>query len=639
MTLCRIIYYGYNYTYFSELKFGELLWILVGGIRFDLAMLAYGLSVYLILSLVGVYLPRRIASQRWYRVLKGIFYLVPMSIYLVLNISDTGYYPYVLRRANSSVFSEFHGKTMVGFYKEFITDYWPLTLIYFALLLLLFIGYFAFYCRESKVQSLRKKALLTFVSLLLCFVCMRGTLNIYERPLNEILVESYTNEPKYYPIVLNTPYTLTIKGKMKYREYDFFGEEELPQLFIPRFQATSLGDNDSLFGAFADRNIMVIVMESMSREFIGALNKDIDNFSSYTPFLDSIMGVSLYAKYGYANGKRSVEAFPAIFSSLPTFGGTFDVNENDWQMYHYQHFNSIATGLPRSLKGRGYDMKFYHGDKPDALGFMRFLRRFGMQQQYTLEEYDNLDDYDGKWAIYDAPFLRAVADDMDGLDEKFLSIFFSATNHSPFNLPEEERARFRGGSLPIHATVQYADDALRRFFEKAKDKSWYNNTLFVFVADHTSLTNHPAYDCIEGHSTIPIIFFDPQGKLQDEVKDYVVQQADIFPTLLYLIGDTTPVLSYGHNILDKESEHYALNFLFDHYILFHKEITVMMDVDGNVRTHKPAPLLQTESENSLDPSDGIRAKYINLLRAIVQDYNNRVLSNSFVLDQSEITRE
>lgn len=637
MTLCRIVYYGYNYSYFSDIEFGELLRILVGGVRFDLAMIGYGLIGYLLLTIVGAYVPRDIESKRWYRGLKSLFYLVPMTFYLLINISDVGYYPYVLRRATSEIFSEFKGKSMAGFYKEFIVDYWQLTIVFILLFAILMAGYFMFYYKRREEEPRRKTVVLTLVTILVTIIAMRGTIYFGEHPLDEAIVEKYTSNYKHRPIVINTPYSLSVKGKLKYRKYHFLSDQDLSSFFVPKYQAAPLSENDSLYGSFKGRNVMIILMESMAREFIGGLNKEIKGFVSYTPFLDSLLQKSLYAKYGYANGKRSVESFPAVFCSLPTFGGTF--NEDNWQMVHYQHFNSISTGMPKSMKAHQYDMSFYHGDKPYALGFMSFLERFGMEKQYTYREYNNPSDYDGKWAIYDAPFLQGVAKDMDHLKSPFLSIFFSATNHAPFNLPSGFEERFKGGSLPIHATVQYADYAIGQFFESIKDKPWYDDTLFVLVADHTNLTDHPDYDCVQGHSVIPIIFYDPRGQLKGEISDYVVQQADIYPTLMYLLGDDTPILSYGHNMLNPQEEHYALNFLFDNYILFHKDVTIEIDVDGNVRTSKPAPYLQTEPGKDVEPSQAIRAKYTHIMEAIVQDYNNRVLSNGFTLSKTELESE
>ena len=74
--------------------------------------------------------------------------------------------------------------------------------------------------------------------------------------------------------------------------------------------------------------------------------------------------------------------------------------------------------------------------------------------------------------------------------------------------------------------AQYADDALREFFERVKEEPWYSNTLFVITADHTSLSDHPLYANLAGHAAAPIFFFDPQGKLQGEISDYVVQHID-----------------------------------------------------------------------------------------------------------------
>lgn len=633
MTLTRLFYYGYNYSSFSEIPFGELIRILIGGVRFDLAMITYALLPYLFISLLGAFAPKRLEEGFIFRVLKAIAYLVPMTFYLGANISDAGYYPYVLRRATSEVASDFQGKSMFAFYRSFIIDYWDIALVFLGFFILMLLGYFAIRLKDGKNESIRKRIGMTVLVVIAGFVMMRATVKPYQKPLAESIVQEYTSEPKYRPLVLNTPYTL-FHSKERFHRYEFYNEEELAQIFTPVFRAAPLSPEDTLFGSFKGRNVMVILMESMSREFIGGLNQEIEGFVSLTPFLDSLLEKSVYAKYGFANGKRSVEAFPPIISSLPTFGGTF--SEGGLEMYYYQHFNSIETGLPKSLGALGYDMKFYHADQPDAMGFMDFLRFFGMSKQYTMREYGNMSDYDGRWAIYDLPFLQAVAEDMGTLHEPFLSIFFSASNHAPFKLPEAYKDRFQGHTLPIHATVQYADYALKCFFDRISKEEWYENTLFVLTADHTNLSDHPAYAGLQGHAAIPIIFYDPQGKLQGMIDDHVVQHADIFPSLLYLMGDEKPILSYGSNMFDPNENHYGLNFIHDTYTLFHKEITVRMDKDGTMIVSPPAAYIQTEPEKAQPASEALEEKYKVLLRAIVQDYNERVFSNKFTLTSEDV---
>lgn len=99
------------------------------------------------------------------------------------------------------------------------------------------------------------------------------------------------------------------------------------------------------------RNVVIIQMESMAKEFVGFFNKETSTAPSLTPFLDRLLPKTLYAQYGFASGKRSIDSFPAIYISMPTFGATF--NNRSRLERDFEHYTSYDTGLPRSLKEAG----------------------------------------------------------------------------------------------------------------------------------------------------------------------------------------------------------------------------------------------------------------------------------------------
>lgn len=631
MQACRLLFYFFNKGFFKEISADQLFNLMQGGYTLDMVVIGYGFLLYYVLRLVGGLLPLKVEMSRWFKALQDLTYFVPFTVVLFLNISDIGYFPFVLRRVNMEVFSEFEGKSYVGLYKDFIIEHWPLSLSFVILLLLGILGY-----RLIRFQRTEKMALpiwlnipLSMALIVFIFFSMRGRWDFEGTPVALDKVVSRMSSQDQYPILLNTPIAL-LKGTEARHEYDFYTDEELPHIFTPYYQATPLSENDSLFGSMRGRNVMVIIMESMASEYIGFLNQGVEGHTSRTPFLDSLLPHTLYARYGFASGKRSVESFPSIFVSLPSFGGTF--NDKDWEMSNYQHFNSFDTGLPLALKREGYTLKFYHGDSEGAMGFFPFLQKLGVDQQYTGDDYlaqhpNSKGDMYSEWGIHDLPFELAMASDMDNLKEPFGAFFFSLSNHYPFKVPKQFNDQFKGGSLPIHKTAEYADYALCQFFDKIKDAPWFQNTLFVLTADHTNQTDLPAYDNLAGHAAVPIAFYDPQGKLKGEINEYVVQHADILPTLLYLTGNTEPVLSYGNNVFDRSAEHFALNFFGGQYLLFTKDATIAMTTAGNITATSPVKHLQTDVV--VDPSEKTVEHYANLLRAIVQDYNHRIFSTSF----------
>ncbi len=633
MQLCRLLYFYYNQSHFPNVDFQQLISLMRGGYIIDMVAIGFGFILYYLMMIVGAYLPAKIEMNKWYRRICYAAYFIPFTLFAFLNVSDTGYYPFVLRRVNSTVFSEFEGKSMFGFYKDFIWEFWPLTLAFFVIMI---IGIVCFRLIKYERDPNHKQPLLlnivaSLLAIVFLFFSMRGRWDLEGKPQSMTILVPYMTDYDQLPIIYNSPFSLS-QDPSGHIEYSFYSNNELAKIFTPIYQFAPIAENDSLSGSMKGRNVMIILLESMGKEYIGYLNRDINGFPSYTPFLDSLLPNTLYAKYGFATGKRSVESFPSVFVSLPSFGGTF--NDDDWEMNNYQHFSTFDTGLPRSLKDKGYHLKFYHGDSDGVMGFYSFLNKLGLQEQYTITNYlanypDDNNIKTSTWGIHDLPFEQAMAEDMDNLKEPFGALFFSLSNHHPFKLPPGFKGKFKEGTLPIHQTAQYADLALKEFFDKIKDKPWFENTLFIITADHTNQSDHPAYNNLAGHAAAPIAFYDPQGKLKGEIKDYVVQHTDILPTLLYLLGIEEPVLSYGSNIFDTKAEHIALNYFQGQYIFFTKEITLTMTPTGDIKASAPVPYLQTEPNKAVMPSSEVQEHYTRLFKAIVQDYNHRVFKTSF----------
>ena len=68
-------------------------------------------------------------------------------------------------------------------------------------------------------------------------------------------------------------------------------------------------------------NIIIFIIESMGREYWGELNKNrnIKNFKSFTPFLDSLSKHSLIFPNAFATSRKSIHAMPSVLAGVPSF--------------------------------------------------------------------------------------------------------------------------------------------------------------------------------------------------------------------------------------------------------------------------------------------------------------------------------
>ena len=134
-------------------------------------------------------------------------------------------------------------------------------------------------------------------------------------------------------------------------------------------------------------------MESYSKEFVGFYNE-----SGFTPFLDSLMKHSLVFTNAYANGVKSIDALPAIISSIPPLMNDPFITSS----YAQNKYNS----LPSILKKENYSTSFFHGGTKGTMGFYSYSIKAGFENYYGKEEFNNDEFSDGVWGIYDKPFLN-----------------------------------------------------------------------------------------------------------------------------------------------------------------------------------------------------------------------------------------
>jgi phosphoglycerol transferase MdoB-like AlkP superfamily enzyme len=300
-----------------------------------------------------------------------------------------------------------------------------------------------------------------------------------------------------------------------------------------------------------------------------------------------------------------------------------------------------VSGIAGELAKKGYNTAFFHGAPNGSMGFQAFSRTSGYQKYYGLDEFNiakngnGNDDFDGTWAIWDEPFFQYYAETMDSIKEPFVTTMFSASSHHPFRIPEKYQAVIPEGELPIHKCVTYTDKALRAFFDKAKNSEWFKNTLFVITADHSNQTNNARYMTAAGIYEVPIIFYSPDKSApfapgMDSCT--IAQQIDIMPTVLQGLNYDKKFIAFGQNLITTTAENsFAVNYNNNIYQYFKGEYMLQFDGNSavalyNVREDK---LLK---ENLVEKSPAIVQQMEKELKAIIQDYMQRMLNNKLVVE-------
>ena len=613
-SLCRLVFFCYNHDLYSGRSFGQLLTIFSGGVVFDTTAIFYTNALFLFLFL----LPFRFRYHRKYQIAVQYLYFVTNGIALAANCMDTVYFRFTMRRTTFDVFREFsHNENLGGIFAKAIAENWYLALFFIAMMVLMV----CCYGRQLKISSIRFNNPFIYYPLGVWWMALgiglmiggfRGSLKFSMRPITLSNAAQYITVPIDVPLVLNTPFSMykTIERK-GITKLHFFDDGQAERIYTPVHQPA-----DS--AVFNSMNVMLIILESFGKEHWGFYNRHLDggNYAGYTPFLDSLAAQSLTFKYSYANGGKSIDALASALASIPAIPEPYILSP---------HFDNKIQALPQLLKEKGYETAFFCGQTNGAMGFTAFCKWMGFEKHFEKNEYDGKDGIWGIWGIWDEEFLQFTAKKMSALREPFLTTLFTISSHHPFQVPERYIDKFQEGTLPIHKCIRYTDYALQRFFETAQKQPWYNNTLFVLIADHINGVVHDEYKTTPELFAVPVIFYKPDGSLKD-YRHEIAQQMDVTPTVLGYLNYDQPYFAFGFDV-NKTAGRFAINYTNGTYQLYTN--THVLHFDGQ----KTTGLYEIHSNmyhNLAGSMPELQNEMEMKMKAFLQDYTTRMVENRLV---------
>ena len=616
LTSSRLFLYFFNSSLFGNVSVKDFLKIFFYGLRFDVATLVMVNGLFIFLTII----PFPFRKNRTYQQINDVLFYIFNSIAFAFNFIDVIYFRFTLKRTTADFFNYLGTQdNMNVLIPQFIKDFW-----YILILWLLFIFLMIVLCRKIKtevkwlgfgIHYYIRQTLLFLVSSFLSIIAIRGGFQL--KPISIINAGNYVESQKV-PLLINTPFAI-IKtfGQKGVNELHYFKDNSSLETIYTPYHIAHFDPNSP----FKKYNVVILILESFSKEHFGILNPQMDGgkYKGYTPFLDSLIRESLCFD-GFANGKRSIEAIPAVVASMPSLMDMDYITS----AYAGDKINSIAN----LLKQKGYATSFFHGGTNGTMNFDSYVKSAGFDQYYGRTEYDNDTDFDGKWGIFDEPFLQFFAKKLNNTQQPFLSALFTLSSHHPYTIPEKYKNKFPKGKLTIQQSISYSDYSLRKFFQTASRMPWFDNTLFVITADHTSEANDPYYQTSMGAYEIPIFFYKHNSTLKGFTHT-IISQIDIMPSILGYLNFDKNYNAFGINAFDEKAQHFSVTYLSSNYqlikdnylLIFNgKESTALY----NIRTDT---FLKT---NLVDKELVIKNKMEIFLKAIIQQYNNRLVNNGLI---------
>jgi phosphoglycerol transferase MdoB-like AlkP superfamily enzyme len=278
-------------------------------------------------------------------------------------------------------------------------------------------------------------------------------------------------------------------------------------------------------------NIVLISVESLSGDYM----RYFGNNNTVTPYLDSLIPHSLFFSNFYASGTRTVRGLEALALAIPPTPGQSIVRRPD---------NEDMFSMGSVLKGKGYDVKYIYGGNSffDNMGYF-----FGHNGYTVLDKRDipeRLVHHTTAWGIDDEGSFDFTLEQCDKSHKEgnpFFNHIMTVSNHRPYTYPEG-RIDIPPSAQVAEGAVKYTDYSIHKFLEDARQKPWFNNTLFVIVADHCSRSAGKT-DLPVNNYHIPCFIYSPQ-LIRPVIEKRLTSQIDLAPTILGLLN-----LSYTSRFL------------------------------------------------------------------------------------------
>ncbi|MDE1532763.1 LTA synthase family protein [Pseudomonas carnis] len=365
-------------------------------------------------------------------------------------------------------------------------------------------------------------------------------------------------------------------------------------------------------GTLRKPNIVLVTIESFSAKYMGS-NGDARNL---TPNLDALRQQSLYFNNFYATGTRTDRGLEAITLAVPPTPGRSIVKRIGRE--------SGFASLGQQLSAIGYDSVFVYGGR----GYFDNMNAFFSGNGYRVVDQSSVPEseisFKNAWGMADEDLFKQtlkLADADYAKQQPFLLQLMTTSNHRPYTYPDG-RIDIKSGKGRDGA-VKYTDYAIGQFLAAARQKPWFDNTIFVFVADHTA-GSAGKEDLPITNYQIPLFIYAP--KLIDARESaQLASQIDLAPTLLGLLNLSYESTFFGRNLLqDNPLPARVVVGNYQHLGLFDGKDLAILSPRQGLRRHDQA--LGESQELRVGSDDPLIQRAITYYQAASYDYKQQLLS-------------
>jgi len=550
--------------------------IFLHGVRADLIMAGMAVApLVLLLPILG----HRFSWAVWRRV-TVLWALIVVFTFLLMELSTPTFIAEYDTRPNR-LFIEY-----LNYPKEVLSMLWEgyLPTVAIAILLcisltILFAWLMRPWARETSTGNYRKAILVWPIVALAVFMSVRSTTG--HRPANPAMF-ALTSDALVNSLIINSTWSVAFAiYNLKHEEdaSDSYGQMEISEVLDEVRSTPWLSDTEFSSRQFPTLhrqipmqnrkrplNLVIVLEESLGATFVESLGG-----TPVTPRLEALKDSGWWFENLYATGTRSVRGIEAVVSGFLPSPARSVVKLSLSQTGFFT--------LAELLKQKGYNTGFIYGGEAHFDNMRSFFSGNGFDGILDQQDYTN-PAFTGSWGVSDEDLFAKTHEDLQKLHtsgEPFFRLVFSSSNHTPFEYPDNRIEQYDEEKNTVNNAVKYADHALGDFINTARGSAYWEDTLFLIVADHDAR--------VWGDELVPIKNFQIPGlilgaDMEGRRIETITSQIDLAPTLLSLMGIASEHPMVGRDLVRfPDAPGRAIMQFNDYY--------AWMDNDFNVTVLRP----------------------------------------------------
>jgi phosphoglycerol transferase MdoB-like AlkP superfamily enzyme len=295
-------------------------------------------------------------------------------------------------------------------------------------------------------------------------------------------------------------------------------------------------------------NIVLVVLESWVADAVGSLG----SIKNATPKFDQLAKDGILFTNVYSTSHTSEIGNASIFSGFPAIPEV----SISMQPEKSRKLNSIN----QSLKPFGYKSSYLFG------GDLKYGNIGGFFLDHKFDVVKDENDFPksikrGKLNYFDQDLFQQFLKEINQSKEPFLQCAFTGSTHSPYDFPRPKKQKFKGIEADFMNSIVYSDLCIGAFIEKAKKQKWFDNTLFIFIADHGHATPNVEFAMVHEFYRIPLLFWGAviKEKYRGKKIDKIGSQSDLPSTLLYQMKINTTNYNWSKDLLNPNVPEFAFH--------------------------------------------------------------------------------